>query len=66
MKEKQFLAALKRLDALMDAVPGTPEGEELERLSDEVEAYEAIHYPIGPPTPEAARAFREDQEGGKE
>ena len=31
--EKEFLAALNRVDALMfKAVPGTPEGDELEKL----------------------------------
>lgn len=39
--EKEFLAALNRVDALMfKAVPGTPEGDELEKLSKLIEDYE--------------------------
>lgn len=39
--EKEFLAALNRVDALMfKAVPGTPEGDELEKLSKLIENYE--------------------------
>ncbi len=39
--EKEFLAALNRVDALMfKAVPGTPEGDELEKLSKLIEEYE--------------------------
>lgn len=39
--EKEFLAALNRVDVLMfKAVPGTPEGDELEKLSKLIEDYE--------------------------
>lgn len=39
--EKEFLAALNRVDALMfKALPGTPEGDELEKLSKMIEDYE--------------------------
>ncbi len=39
--EKEFLAALNRVDALMfKAVPGTAEGDELEKLSKLIEDYE--------------------------
>ncbi len=39
--EQEFLAALNRVDTLMfHAVPGTPEGDELERLSKMIEDYE--------------------------
>ncbi len=39
--EKEFLAALNRVDALMfKAIPGTPEGDELEKLSKLIEDYE--------------------------
>lgn len=39
--EKEFLAALNRVDALMfKAVPGTPESDELEKLSKLIENYE--------------------------
>lgn len=39
--EHEFLEALKRIDSLMfKAVPGTPEGDELELLSKLIEEYE--------------------------
>lgn len=39
--ENEFLAALNRVDSLMfKAVPGTPEGDELELLSRLIEEYE--------------------------
>lgn len=42
-------AALTRIDALMNAKPGTPEGDELDVLVDLVELYEAKHIPMGYP-----------------
>ncbi len=39
--EQDFLAALNRVDTLMfNALPGTPEGDELEKLSKLIEDYE--------------------------
>ena len=43
--EADYEAALARIDALMEAEPGTPEGEELDILADLVEHYEAKHVP---------------------
>ncbi|MEH6579736.1 MAG: hypothetical protein V7731_21985 [Amphritea sp.] len=48
--EAEYTTALKRIDALMDTAPDTPESAELETLVTAVEAYEAEHYPIGSPT----------------
>jgi HTH-type transcriptional regulator / antitoxin HigA len=47
LNEADYKAALMRVDALMDAEAGTPEGAELERLAAAIEAYEEEHYPIG-------------------
>ncbi|SFQ35058.1 transcriptional regulator [Enterovibrio norvegicus] len=44
--EQDYKLALKRIEALFDAEPGTPEGDELEMLVCLVEAYEDLHYPI--------------------
>jgi HTH-type transcriptional regulator/antitoxin HigA len=41
--EADYEAALARVDALMDAQLGTPEGDELDVLVDLVELYEARH-----------------------
>lgn len=38
--ENDYRLALKRIEALFDAEPSTPEGDELERLASFVEAYE--------------------------
>ena len=45
--EADYRTALARIDALMDAEPGTPDGEELDALTDLVEQYEAEHVPMG-------------------
>ena len=61
--EKDYEAALARVDELMDAVPGSPEGDELDVLVDLVELYESKHEPMGYPSPLAAIEFRMDQGG---
>jgi HTH-type transcriptional regulator/antitoxin HigA len=58
-----YEAALARIDTLMDAEPDTPEGEELDVLTDLVELYEARHEPMGYPSPLAAVRFRMEQGG---
>jgi len=55
-------AVLARASDIFDAEPGTPEGEELDALIPLIEAYEDVVYPIAPPTPEEAAAFRAEQE----
>ena len=56
--ETDYEAAMARIDELMDAESGTPEGEELDVLTDLVELYEAKHVPMGFPSPLGAiRAF---------
>ena len=49
--EAAYVASLNRIDALMDANPGTPEGDELDILVTLVEVYEKRHYPIEAPDP---------------
>jgi HTH-type transcriptional regulator/antitoxin HigA len=45
--EKDYKAAFKRIESLFDAAePGTPEGDEFERLAALVEGYEEKHFPI--------------------
>ena len=43
--------ALERIGELLGSPEDSPEEEELLALSDLVEAYEAVHYPIPDPTP---------------
>src|SRR5215813_2296886 len=61
--EADYEVALARIDDLMDAENGTPEGEELDVLTDLVELYEAKHVPIGFPSPLGAIRFRVEQGG---
>ena len=61
--ESDYAAALARVDELMDAEVGTPEGEELDVLVDLVELYESRHEPMGYPSPVAALEFRMEQQG---
>ncbi len=61
--EADYEAALARIDALMDAEPDTPEGQELDLLTDLVELYEAKHVQMGYPSPVAAIEFRMEQAG---
>lgn len=46
MTEQEYEAALVRINDLMDAEFGTPDGEELLALSIAVEAYEEAHFPM--------------------
>ena len=44
--EADYQAALACIDELMDAAPGSREGEELDILADLVDLYETKHEPI--------------------
>ncbi len=59
--ESDYEANLARLGDLIDAVPDTPEGDELEVLATLIERYENDRYPIALPTPLAAIRFRMEQ-----
>jgi HTH-type transcriptional regulator/antitoxin HigA len=61
--KKDYNAALKRVESLMDAKVGSREFDELEILSTLVESYEAKHYHIDAPDPIEAIRFRMEQEG---
>ncbi len=61
--EDDYDAALKELDRLIDARPGTPEYDQLEVLSILIEAYETEHYPIPLPAPIAAIEFHMERLG---
>lgn len=61
--EKDYQNALKRIDNLMDAKLGSPEGDELEVLAILIEKYEQEEFPIAAPDPISAIRFRLDQLG---
>lgn len=59
--ETDYLASLDRVEALMDAESGSPEGDELEILATLIERYEGQYYPMETPTPLGAIQFRMEQ-----
>ena len=61
--EADYKAALARIDALMDAERGTPEGDELDVLTDLVVLYEDRDMSFGYPSPVEAIRFRMEQGG---
>lgn len=63
--QADYLVALGEVSALIDLDPEheSPEGERLEVIGTLVQAYEARHYPIGPPDPVEAIRFRMEQSG---
>jgi HTH-type transcriptional regulator / antitoxin HigA len=61
--EENYDVALMRIDQLMNAELGTPEGDELDILVTLVEAYEAKHYPMPICDPVEAIKFRMEQMG---
>lgn len=64
--EEEYENTLERISALMNAVPGTLDGDELELLVTLVELYEEKNYPIDLPGPVAAIKFRMEQQGLKQ
>lgn len=61
--EADHEAALRQIDSLMDATPGSKDEALLEVLSTLVEAYEEKHFPIEAPDPIEAIKFRMEQRG---
>lgn len=56
-------AALKEIERLMDAKPGTPAGDRLDVLATLVEHYESQHEPIEPPNPVDALLYHMESRG---
>lgn len=56
-------AALKEIERLMDAKPGTPAGDRLEILATLVDHYESKHEPIEPPDPIDALLYHMESRG---
>ena len=60
---RDYRNALKRIESLMRAKRGTPEGDRLDVLVTLVEAGERQHYPPGFPDPIEAIKYHMDQNG---
>ena len=61
--EEDYEAALKEVEKLWGAEPGTPKGDRFEVLFTLVEAYEDQHYEITPPDPVEALKFYMESRG---
>jgi len=61
--EADYRKALKQVERLWDAEPGTFAGDQVEVLSTLLEAYEEQHHPIPAPDPIAAIMFMMEQKG---
>lgn len=60
--EQDYETALKEIEKLWGAEPGSPDGDRLEVLFTLVEAYEDQHYEISPPDPvEAIKYYMESR-----
>lgn len=64
--DRDYKAAMARIDQIFAAKPRTPEGDELEILLLLVEKYEQEAFPIDLPDPVTAIRFRMDQQGLKQ
>ena len=61
--KRGYERALRRIETLMGAKPGTDEGDELEVLATLVDVYEEKHFPVDAADPVEAIRFRMDQQG---
>lgn len=61
--EKEYQKALKELEKVFDAEPGTPEGDTGEVLVLLIEDYEKKHYPIDAPDPIEAIKYIMEEKG---
>ena len=61
--EAEYRSARDRIEILMAALPGSPEGDELDVLATLVDAYEAKRFPIAAPDAVSAIRFRMEQQG---
>ena len=61
--KEDYREAVARIEKLMSAEFGTPEGDELDVLATLVDAYEAKHFPMDAPDPVAAIEFMMEQQG---
>ncbi len=57
-----YEAALKEVERLWGAKPGSRNGDRLDVLATLIDAYEAEHFPLDPPDPIEAIKFRMEQQ----
>lgn len=61
--DEEHAAALREIETLMDAEPGTPEGDRLDLLATLAELYEMHRWPVANPDPIEAIRFMMEQKG---
>jgi HTH-type transcriptional regulator/antitoxin HigA len=61
--KRDYEKALRRVEALMSAKPGTDEGDELDIVATLVDVYERKHFPVHAADPVEAILFRMEQQG---
>ncbi|MDR2669264.1 MAG: transcriptional regulator [Desulfovibrio sp.] len=61
--EEDYHDALRQIELLLDAEPGTPEGDRLDVMVTLVEAYERKHYPLDLPDPIESIKFHMERRG---
>lgn len=61
--EKGYAKAVKRIGEIWEALPGTPEENELKALVLVIEDYEELHYRLYPPDPIGAIKIRMEELG---
>jgi HTH-type transcriptional regulator/antitoxin HigA len=61
--EADYETALKEVESLFDAKPGTTEADSLDVLTTLIEAYESKHYPIPLPDPIEAILYHMESRG---
>lgn len=61
--KRDYEKALRRIEDLMSAQPGTDEGDELDVLATLVEVYEQKRFPVRAADPVEAILFRMEQQG---
>ena len=63
--ERDYDVALRRIDQIFDAAPGTPEGDEAELLVVLIKDYENKYHPVLPPDPIEAIKLTLEERGMK-
>ena len=59
--ESDYRTALKRMEVIFDAAPGTPESDEADIIGLMIDEYEKKHYPIEAPDPIEAIKIRMEE-----
>lgn len=64
--EAEYNEALERIEVIQDAIPGTPDGNELELLALLIENYEEEHFSLPDPDPVDVIQYYIEQRGLKD